>query len=283
MSNSVGILQSKAVLILGNGVSLRNLNYAALPLDVDVFRVNQFYFEDVYFSGKRIDLALTAANFAVHQKFFTLQNLQDRGEYEIAKLVFQESNSGMEDLMEIERFYPQVLRLSNMILADSQMSWWGDFVYRQYNAYGQGPTNGVNMLALALSMGYRQIYVGGIDFYVGSEGHQYGFSMHNKKVLGKMFSPEHLEAKGYNPWHAISIDKFVIEKCRKMVLRDGGFIYNVGQGSPLGELLPNAPNLSSQATLADRAGVREAKPVSYIDDIMVMPKMYVDRFREPLS
>lgn len=34
----------KSVLVLGNGPSLRNLNYAALPIDVDIFRVNQFYF-----------------------------------------------------------------------------------------------------------------------------------------------------------------------------------------------------------------------------------------------
>lgn len=46
----------KSVLVLGNGPSLRNLNYAALPIDVDIFRVNQFYFEDFYFAGKEVDL-----------------------------------------------------------------------------------------------------------------------------------------------------------------------------------------------------------------------------------
>lgn len=272
--------REKPVLILGNGNSLRNLNYASLPAEIDIFRVNQFYFEDLYFAGKGVDIALIAANFAVHEKFFTLQNLRDRGEYTIGQVVFQESNSGIIEVEEIERFYPQVARLSNLILADKEMWWWGDFVYRQYVAYGQGPTNGVNLIALALSMGYNKIYVGGIDFYVSASSDLYGFPMQNKRALGKFIPSEQMAVEGYNHWHSISVDLFVVEKCKEIIAQRGGFIYNVGIGSPLSKILVDAPNLpQGELNLGEQAGVKSVKPLGYIDDIMLMPKLYLTHFK----
>lgn len=273
----------KSVLVLGNGPSLRNLNYAALPIDVDIFRVNQFYFEDFYFAGKEVDLVLTAANFSVHEKFFTLQNLVDRDEYKIAKFIFQESNSGLEDLFEIERFYPSVLRLSNILLTDEELLWWGDFVYRQYNSYGQGPTNGVNLIPLALSMGYNKIYVGGIDLYCGFDSSKYGFSIYNKKNFNQIIPKKQINYLGYDPWHSMSIDIFVIEKCLQIAIKRGGFIYNVGLDSYLSNIIPEAPILNSQPILSNKAKVMEIKKPDYINDIMFMPKLYINKFKQPAN
>ena len=46
--------QSKSVIIAGNGTSLKSIDYSLLPKDYDIFRCNQFYFEDHYFLGKKI-------------------------------------------------------------------------------------------------------------------------------------------------------------------------------------------------------------------------------------
>ncbi|EJB0361689.1 alpha-2,3 sialyltransferase, partial [Campylobacter jejuni] len=43
----------KKVIIAGNGPSLKKIDYSRLPNDFDVFRCNQFYFEDKYYLGKK--------------------------------------------------------------------------------------------------------------------------------------------------------------------------------------------------------------------------------------
>lgn len=40
------------VIIAGNGPSLQSINYQRLPKKYDIFRYNQFYFEDKYYLGK---------------------------------------------------------------------------------------------------------------------------------------------------------------------------------------------------------------------------------------
>ncbi|EAI2324729.1 alpha-2,3-sialyltransferase, partial [Campylobacter coli] len=46
--------QEKNVLIAGNGPSLKEIDYRRLPDKYDVFRCNQFYFEEKYYLGKNI-------------------------------------------------------------------------------------------------------------------------------------------------------------------------------------------------------------------------------------
>ena len=42
----------KPIVIAGNGPSLAQIDYSLLPQDYDVFRCNQFYFEDKYFEAQ---------------------------------------------------------------------------------------------------------------------------------------------------------------------------------------------------------------------------------------
>ncbi|EOW2579722.1 alpha-2,3-sialyltransferase, partial [Campylobacter upsaliensis] len=41
-------MDTKKAIIAGNAPSLKNIYYALLPQDYDVFRCNQFYLEDKY-------------------------------------------------------------------------------------------------------------------------------------------------------------------------------------------------------------------------------------------
>ncbi|WP_285657594.1 alpha-2,3-sialyltransferase, partial [Helicobacter bizzozeronii] len=44
----------KPLIIAGNGPSIKDLDYSLFPPDFDVFRCNQFYFEDKYYLGKEV-------------------------------------------------------------------------------------------------------------------------------------------------------------------------------------------------------------------------------------
>lgn len=48
------MLNTDKVVIAGNGPSLASIDYSKLPENFDVFRCNQFYFEDKYYLGKKI-------------------------------------------------------------------------------------------------------------------------------------------------------------------------------------------------------------------------------------
>ena len=44
----------KPIIIAGNGPSLKEIDYKRLPKEYDVFRCNQFFFEDKYYLGKDV-------------------------------------------------------------------------------------------------------------------------------------------------------------------------------------------------------------------------------------
>ncbi|EOH4430057.1 alpha-2,3-sialyltransferase, partial [Campylobacter jejuni] len=47
----------KKAIIAGNGPSLLSIDYSRLPKNYDLFRTNQFYFEDKYYLGKKVNFA----------------------------------------------------------------------------------------------------------------------------------------------------------------------------------------------------------------------------------
>ncbi len=71
----------KKVIIAGNGPSLKEIDYSRLPNDFDVFRCNQFYFEDKYYLGKKCKAVFYTPNFFFEQ-YYTLKHLIQNQEYE---------------------------------------------------------------------------------------------------------------------------------------------------------------------------------------------------------
>ncbi|EAJ3978590.1 alpha-2,3 sialyltransferase, partial [Campylobacter jejuni] len=49
----------KKAIIAGNGPSLLSIDYSRLPKNYDLFRTNQFYFEDKYYLGKKVNFAFS--------------------------------------------------------------------------------------------------------------------------------------------------------------------------------------------------------------------------------
>ena len=67
----------KPIIIAGNGPSLAQIDYTRHPKDFDVFRCNQFYFEDKYFLGKNIK-GVFFNYFIFKEQFFTLHYLKEK-------------------------------------------------------------------------------------------------------------------------------------------------------------------------------------------------------------
>lgn len=95
----------KKVIIAGNGPSLKEIDYSRLPNDFDVFRCNQFYFEDKYYLGKKCKAVFYTPNFFFEQ-YYTLKHLIQNQEYETELIMCSNYNQAhLENENFVKTFY----------------------------------------------------------------------------------------------------------------------------------------------------------------------------------
>lgn len=51
-------MEKENVIVVGNGPSLKEIDYSKLPKDFDVFRTNTFFMEDKYYLGKKAKMVV---------------------------------------------------------------------------------------------------------------------------------------------------------------------------------------------------------------------------------
>ena len=194
----------KPVIIAGNGPSLARIDYTRLPQDFDVYRCNQFYFEDKYYLGKRVTSAFF--NPAVfYEQYYTLKNLESRGEYSYEHLYSSKMLWGTEDLR-INPFFnmvfPDAIELYSIMREYPKVH-----AFLKYNDlfHRQRATSGVLMLLAAAINGYREMHLIGIDFY---EGGDYAFDIKKKNLLRLV--PE-FKAQSKTGQHSKDIDLKTID------------------------------------------------------------------------
>ena len=242
----------KPVIIAGNGPSLARIDYTRLPQDFDVYRCNQFYFEDKYYLGKRVTSAFF--NPAVfYEQYYTLKNLEERGEYSYEHLYSSKMLWGTEDLR-INPFFnmvfPDAIELYSIMREYPKVH-----AFLKYNDlfHRQRATSGVLMLLAAAINGYREMHLIGIDFY---EGGDYAFDIKKKNLLRLV--PEFKE-RAKSEQHTKNFDLQAIKVIAEhfdLKLYD----LSLDSNHPLG--LPKSPVVNSSFTLED-------KPRGYIKDVMV--------------
>ena len=166
----------KPIIIAGNGPSLAQIDYSRLPQDFDVFRCNQFYFEDKYFLGKKIKGVFFNSNI-IKEQIFTLLQIETNDEYDIDRIYCRPRLDNGEiriDDKKISEVFPFVLNTYDFLIKQNDYSKL-EFSYRYF--YDQYPTMGIVMLYTAIAQGYKEIYLTGIDFYRGGGGIDYAFKV----------------------------------------------------------------------------------------------------------
>lgn len=175
----------KPIVIAGNGPSLAQIDYSRLPQDFDVFRCNQFYFEDKYFLGKKIKGAFFNPD-VLPEQIFTLHHLKERGEYEVEEVYCQRGDDS-ELIIEgkrVEDIFPSVKSTYDFLKKlplFNKLDKFHRFFFHQW------PTAGIVMLYTAIAQGYKEIYLTGIDFYMGG-GVDYAFNIDSKSNIAKRIS-----------------------------------------------------------------------------------------------
>lgn len=218
--------QKKAVLIAGNGPSLKEIDYSRLPEKYDVFRCNHFYAEDKYYVGKKIKAAFFVAPYFFNE-YYTMQKMIQNGDYECENIVLKMYN--FQDRKEkilrenfkyffpaaingYDAFFCKLKELSNMI----------DFEFC-YEFKTTEMVTGTYAICCAVACGYEEIYLAGMNFtdekyvYFDEKIEKAGDDengttrLHNKNVDLKVldFLQKHYNAKIYSVCPNSSINQFI--------------------------------------------------------------------------
>ena len=156
------IIQSHCnILVIGNGDSFTQIDYQRLPEKYKVMRFNEFYKEDKYYAGKKVDYVLGYSKH-LDETYFKLRIIHMNGEYEI------DSIHGMYAtvLFETNKHFPSVKLATPLIqenIAIAEFRCFYEYYYEQYL-----PT-GMQGIALAATLGFDNIYLAGFDFFLNSD------------------------------------------------------------------------------------------------------------------
>ncbi|OEV44255.1 alpha-2,3 sialyltransferase [Campylobacter jejuni] len=247
--------------ICGNGPSLKNIDYKRLPKEFDVFRCNQFYFEDRYFVGKNIKYAFFNP-FVFFEQYYTSKKLIQNGEYIIENIVcstFNLPSINDESFIKLSPSY-----FCDTLLGHEVLSKINDFLaFVKYNEIYENKrmTSGIYMCATAVALGYKNIYLTGIDFY-DDNNNMYAFEskQHNMLSLLSNFKNKDSVYEAHSKNFDLETLIFLKEKYNVN-------FYTLNENSPISKYIDLAPIENSNFILKD-------KPSNYINDILIPNSKY---------
>nr|CCF72466.1 mono-functional alfa 2,3-sialyltransferase [Helicobacter bizzozeronii] len=247
----------KPLIVAGNGPSIKDLDYSLFPPDFDVFRCNQFYFEDKYYLGKEVKgVFFNAQVFDMQMK--TARELSLRQEYYFEDLFcstiapfmnFGNHYTHAQDYL--DKHYPGAR--NTYALLQSLEPFYKLYTTRR-NFYQQHFTTGVMMIIVAIVLGYKEIYCAGLDFYLEGLGHFYHVKSPHFTLAPDCQHTKDLDIKGIE------------------VAKQYAQLYALVPNSALSAILPLSPHknaLSQEKMQALKLG--DPKPNGYIDDVCVDP------------
>ncbi|WP_104750119.1 alpha-2,3-sialyltransferase [Helicobacter cynogastricus] len=261
--------QQKPLIVAGNGPSVKNLDYNLFPPDFEVFRCNQFYFEDKYYLGKEIKGAFFNPNYFELQ-MHTMRLLYNQGEYDLCDLYCTTNNShhyingksvSIRDFL--DKNYTGVRTTHNLL---ETLEPFYSLHAKSMNFKNQWFTSGVVMLICAIALGYKEIYLAGIDFYTDGPGHFYP----NRSTFFKIHT---------DPAHSKNLDIEAIELATEFAT-----IYSLVPDTLLTQIVPLSPHKNAlSAEIKERLRLGQAKPDHHISDIVLPPHYSEDRRKVALK
>lgn len=231
--SSFQINESKAVLVAGNGPSLAKIDYNRLPSDLDIFRCNNFYLEEQYFIGKKIKAAFFN-RLSFFEQQATMEALKERDEYQCELIVYSEPESALHNIessQELFTYFPDTLSFFDFYQA--KLPELAKYTMKLVTLEGRYMTSGTAAVVTAVAMGYKKIYITGIDLYVGTQ--DYAFD--SKKPNLTNLQPILKDKIPFGDWHSAQTEIAILQKLQELYDIE---IYSASPTSPLSEYFPLA-------------------------------------------
>lgn len=168
-------MNTRRFVIAGNGPSIAQLPPGVLHEDDFIIRVNNFFFEPLYYLGRRVDLAYMAGDPRVAPFMFETLH-QWRADYDLRALsshnpkVWRAGQRRFADLLQPMRYRDAQLE------ADVQ---------QLITQSGRHPTSGIYAILLAHAMGASEILMLGFDFYAQPQRYPFSVGRHYRGLMGQ--------------------------------------------------------------------------------------------------
>ncbi|MGX3011207.1 alpha-2,3-sialyltransferase [Helicobacter sp. 23-1044] len=275
---------AKSAIIAGNAPSLAQIDYSRLPLNFEVFRCNQFYFEKKYYLGKKVR-AVCFANQALFEQIYTMLLLNNRGEYSVDSAFLNNFYAfGLEgaEFSQNMEIFTSAFRQNifiNRIFDGAHSHKIAEFlefaVLNQLYNFAH-PTSGIWLCAIAVALGFREIYIAGIDFYRGEKVYAFdtlarNFCSFDTNMRDYITAREQHNAPHTEGYHSKAFDLQCLEFLAKHY---GAKFYSLCPQSPISQNLPLAPKTNNSFIPQD-------KPKDFINDVQIPPKEAYLQFFSP--
>ncbi|MGC6408548.1 alpha-2,3-sialyltransferase [Bisgaard Taxon 45] len=260
------VVSKKVAVVAGNGQSLAEIDYSLLPEKYDVFRCNQFYFEERYFLGKKLKAVFFTPEVFLEQ-YYTLYHLKQNNEYFVDEIILSSFNHPTVDLeqnQKIQNLFVDAINGYENYLAKLTAF---DVYLRYKELYeNQRITSGVYMCAVAIAMGYTDIYLTGIDFYQSNK-EKYAFDYKQPNILHLL--PDFQKNKIQFDYHHEHVDLEALHFLQEHYQVN---LYSLSPTSPLSEHFP-APPVEANGEVTFVAQQKE----NYIHDILLPPRSVYEK------
>ncbi|ECP8703157.1 alpha-2,3 sialyltransferase [Campylobacter coli] len=261
-------MQKNNVIIAGNGPSLKEIDYLKLPDDFDVFRCNQFYFEDKYYLGKKCKAVFYNPSLFFEQ-YYTLKHLIANQEYETELIICSNFNQAHLESENFRKsfydYFPDAYLGCDFFKQLKEF----DAYFKFHEIYlNQRITSGIYMCAVAIALGYKEIYLTGIDFYQNGSSYAFDTKQENLLKLAPNFKNDNSQYIGHNKNTDIKALEF-LEKTYKINL------YCLSPNSSLANFIEIAPNLNSRFIAQEKN--------NYTKDILMPPKEAYVKFSKNIN
>ncbi|WP_261798052.1 alpha-2,3-sialyltransferase [Campylobacter peloridis] len=227
-----------------------------MPKEFDVFRCNQFYFEDKYYLGKNIKYAFFNP-FVFFEQYYTSKKLIQNKEYNIENIICSTFNLPLMDNENFIKLFPDYF--CDALLGHEILAKINDFLaFIKYNEIYENKriTSGIYMCGIAVALGYKNIYLTGIDFY-DDKNNMYAFESKQNNILNLIpsFNNKNSVYKAHSKEFDLQALNFLKEKYNVN-------FYTLNENSIISKYI----NLAS---INDNDFTLESKPNNYINDILI--------------
>jgi alpha-2,3 sialyltransferase len=241
---------NKSIIIAGNGPSLKQIDYKRMPLNYEIFRMNNFFFEDKYYLGKDVDFYYTDFGF-LHRQYFNIYNLNERKEYNI-KNIYATGGTKLYS-------YPTVIDIQNIVYKNQQFANLITYYDKYYKQFISG---GILAIFTAVVLGYTDIYLIGMDLYKTDKPYPW--------QQGKIFVKDFPRDREENLMNVINKHhpNFLQIKALLMAKDTKGVkLFSLSETSPINEYVNLAPIIGGENILP------MDKAIDSIKDWLPLPDM----------
>ncbi len=249
----------KSVVVAGNGPSLKNIDYSRLPKEFDVFRCNQFFFEDKYYLGKNVGKVFFGARICenMYASYVTLKFNKEYSIDDICSTVsFYDYPPLLDDQVRVKRL--RFIQYTHDTFETHDKI--KEFLWERFAVFGMFPTTGMVAVLMAIAEGYTDIYITGIDMYTG----------------GNVYVYKHDENSKLNQICPVVEDPYIFhsreleEQCLDFVKTfENITIQTISPDNVLQDIFPLAPVQN------DSPYIPEDKPENYLNDIVLTARQQI--------